>query len=157
MVYLDQQKYDEARQAFHQSLGPPTAPSGNEAITWNNIAWACLLTGNDDLKEEANGLSKQAYEQTPWVPQVKGTRGSVLVENGQIEEGIKLLEAALAENELTTDRAFNACYLALASIKLHNLRASRQYLEEARQLDADCPLIQRVVDALHAETGISCT
>jgi tetratricopeptide (TPR) repeat protein len=156
MVYLDQQQYDEARQAFHQSLAPPTAPSGNEAITWNNIAWVCLLTGNSDLREEADRLSKQAYEQTPWVSQVKGTRGSVLVENDRIDEGIKLLEAALEENELTADRAFNACYLALANIRRHNLRVSDQYLQEARQLDADCPLIQRVVDALNAETDIPC-
>jgi len=145
-------RFDEARSLFlelAESDEPPANEPQNKAIFLNAIAWADLLTGDANLLEEADRYSQQAMRATPWVAAIKGTRGSVLVTLGRLDEGMRLLEQAIHEHDENDNKALNACFLAIGFKKAGDVVASQRYLEEARSLDPECPLIPRVLEAMN--------
>ena len=144
ILLLDLKRNAEAKDCFVNALDQSTLQPAEEAILWNNIAWSKLMIGDPELVTEADELSKQAFECLPWYAPVKGTRGSVLIERGQYDAGLELLRAALLDNEEATSKAINACYMALAMLRQGNPAEAEQHLEQARRLDAKCPLIERV-------------
>ena len=52
------------------------------------------MLADPTLLEEAERFSRQALGELPWLSYVRGTRGSVLIELGQIDEGVQHVEAA---------------------------------------------------------------
>ncbi len=134
--------FQEARE--HANITPET-----DAFLQNNIAWSNLLTRDPSALKEADEFSARAYAALPWMPPVKGTRGSVLVELGQFSEGIELLSQALRMNEEGYNRAFNAAFLALAHLKLGNTNQAEVFLDVARSHDRTCLLISRVESELY--------
>ena len=70
--------------------------------------------------------------------------GSVLIELGRIDEGVELLGQAFDGNMTKQNKAFNACYLALAMSRKGDEGEATRFLEKARRLDSTCPLIGRV-------------
>jgi tetratricopeptide (TPR) repeat protein len=112
----------------------------------DTIAWANLMRGDPGLLEETDQFSKEAYEAVPWSSYFAGTRGAVLVDLGQTEAGMELLRTALKKNKDAYNKAANACYLALGEAKLGNADAARKHLEMARELDAKCPVLERIAE-----------
>jgi tetratricopeptide (TPR) repeat protein len=104
-----------------------------------------------DLLAEADAYSREAFEFAPWVPQFKGTRGCTLVELGRFLEGLSLLRSAMRECDTPDDKAWCACYLALAEAGRGNRAESEQYLHSARLLEPDCVALVRVTRALQSE------
>ncbi len=140
ILCLDQGDYLRAREIFHQIM-PTQKPSKsnlNHYLILNNIAYVDVLLEDPALLAEADDFSKQAYQIGPWEPSFIGTRGSVLVAMGKLEEGIKLLNEAFQAQSTAGNKAENACHLAVAHARMKNLRTAEDYLDLARQLDPDC-------------------
>jgi Tfp pilus assembly protein PilF len=74
---------------------------------------------------------------------LKGTRGIVLVEKGEFDEGISLLKQAMEENETPHHKAINAAYLAITEIRRGNIERAQHYHDVALQFDVSCSLIKR--------------
>ena len=68
------------------------ALSPNNVVALNNLAWLYFENGNPKARE----LGKKAYELAPGNAGVADTYGWILVNEGEVNEGIKLLEQALA-------------------------------------------------------------
>jgi tetratricopeptide (TPR) repeat protein len=143
MILAHRQDHREARSACLTALESPEASSESHAYLWNNIAWEDLMIGDSALLEEADRLSEQALTELPWIPAVKGTRGSVLVELGRSDEGVSLLQQAHRENASPSNRALNACYLAMAMARQGDLPRAREFVTEAERLDPACLLLER--------------
>jgi peptidase M50-like protein/tetratricopeptide repeat protein len=143
MILAHRQDHREARSAYLTALESPEASSEIQPYLWNNIAWEDLMIGDSALLEEADQLSEQALTELPWIPAVKGTRGSVLVELGRSDEGVSLLQQAHRENASPSNRALNACYLATAMATQGDLPSAREFVTEAERLDPACPLLER--------------
>lgn len=141
VVYVDLQRYEEARECFLKLLARTDLEPIQDALFRSNLAWSNLMLGDSRLRSEADSMSKQAFEALPWLADVRGTRGSVLVELGEYELGIELLERALREQTNEKSQALNACYLAMAATRLGLPEEAKRRLEQARQLDPSCPLI----------------
>ena len=62
----------------------------DDAATLNNMAWALHQTGDPKAEQYA----RRAYAQRQDVASISDTLGWILVSNGQLEEGVKLLKAA---------------------------------------------------------------
>lgn len=144
-ILSKQRKHREARTVYLEVLGRPEMTPEILAHAWNNIAWTDLMIGDATVREEANRFSEQAIAELPWLSCIKGTRGSVLIELDRVEEGIPFLEQAFRENHEPSDKALNACYLAIAMTKLGDTQKAREYLEEAKRLDPACQLLERAV------------
>jgi hypothetical protein len=108
-----------------------------------------LMIATPPLLEEADQFSRQALEEIPWSSYAKGTRGSLLIELGQIDEGVPLVEQALWEHDKASDKSLNACYLAIAMIERGDSPNGRKYIELARKHDPNCPLLERAIRRLN--------
>ncbi len=78
-----------------------------------------------------------------------GTRGTVLVEMGQLEEGIKLLKEAFEKHPAEPNKALNACHLAIAYSRMGDRQQAENYLKLARQFDPESSLIERAETELN--------
>jgi Tfp pilus assembly protein PilF len=134
-----------SRETFLQILGTEEAQEpGLHYILLNNIAYLDCLLGNPALLPEADDYSTQAYKHLPWVPAILGTRGTVLVELGQFEEGIALLKRAMSLHVDKQGKAANACHIAIGEWRRGNPSTARKYLATARTLDSKSFLIPYV-------------
>ncbi len=141
---LDLREFSLARECYLRLLAPTEKQAGvMKAIMLNNIAYVDAVLGKPELLQEADRYSAAAMADMSWMPAIKGTRGTVLVELGKIEEGIELLREAMQGHAEAHGKAQNACFLAMAEAKWGDFAQSRKYLDEARRLDASCFLLER--------------
>lgn len=84
------------------------------AWLWANIAWSALKAGRSDLGEEIDAYSRLAFEKMPDRPEMRGTRGAVLVWRGDFVTGAPLLVAAIRHAGDRIDRADFCAFLSNA-------------------------------------------
>jgi tetratricopeptide (TPR) repeat protein len=136
IVFMKMRRFSEARDAFLALLSSEEAKDPyRKYILYNNVAYADVLLRNPDLLPEADRYSGEAIRQIGWESSVIGTRGAVLMETGRVEEGIHLLQKALADNREDSGKASDAFHLAVAEQRRGNEAESRRYLALARKYD----------------------
>jgi hypothetical protein len=115
-------------------------------IAKNNVAYCdCLLEAN---LAQADRYSSEIVGVFPWQPHFNGTRGAVLLGMGRANDAVEFLEKAI---HLHTDNAARweaACFLAIAHADLGDRARAREYLDLARDLDADNIVLARARRAL---------
>lgn len=147
--HMQKGEYANARELFKSALerfdsGAPDSLKHLRPLLINNLAYATLLAGGEGSMEEADRRSLEAYEAAGWMASVKGTRGAVLVEKGEVDDGLKHLKEAMEEHTEPYLKAYNACSLARAYLKKSDPGTAREYLNKAHGLDPNCPLIASV-------------
>jgi putative PEP-CTERM system TPR-repeat lipoprotein len=75
-----------------------------DPLMLNNLAWALHERGED----RALDLAHRAYTAAPHVPEVADTYGWILVQMGKVEEGLDVLEKALAKAPANLDIRYHA-------------------------------------------------
>jgi tetratricopeptide (TPR) repeat protein len=151
IIYLEKEENQKARDVFKNiyDLIPPEQENNEfKYIILNNLAYADIMLRDTTLLQEADALSKEALERTPWLPFVKGTRGAVLVELGNLDDGLRLLEEAKSRHTETSGKANNACFISIAKSRQGQLNESQSYIALAKQLDPDNSLIKRAEEEL---------
>ncbi len=138
-------RYSDAMRSYALLLGR-FKKQGLPDMDWhllNSIASCCILSRRQDLLGRAEICSRAASKKNPLSPYCRGTRGSVLVETGQIDAGLKELLYAFQNVPGRVGRALTACYIGIAEAKKGNPAASRHYFDTARKLDSKCVLLDR--------------
>jgi hypothetical protein len=102
-----------------------------------------LHVGPPEDHERADRLSQRLLALSNSIS-TRGTRGSVLVDLGRVEEGKRLL----AETSSKMDRAYANAFLALAAKAEGQLDAARKHAAAARKTDPASPVLARVTDLL---------
>jgi tetratricopeptide (TPR) repeat protein len=101
-----------------------TLADTNNAIVMNNLAWLYQETGDARSVETA----RKALEIAPDSPDVLDTVGWILVQNDQIDEGLRHLRRS---TELNSDSAWAHYHLGIALIKTGSRTEARVALERA--------------------------
>jgi len=141
---IEGQRFSEARTLFQKLLQDSDADDlGVRALLMNDIACVDVLIGGKELLNEADEYSDYALKILPWTAGIKGTRGMVLVERGDLLNAIPLLEGSLREAEEPWGRAQSACFLAIAEARRGNHEKASSYLQLARELHPECFLMAR--------------
>jgi hypothetical protein len=91
-----------AREAYLRALGRDDLAPMARATLQNNLAWTDLMIGGGDLLDEADRFSCEAMELGVTAAWLKGTRGSVLIERGSVDQGLAQVREAFEGN---TDHA----------------------------------------------------
>jgi tetratricopeptide (TPR) repeat protein len=155
LAQLGAEDFPAARETLVECLAACGEDLQQRALSLNNVAWCDLFLDAPLWLDEAESYSAEAFRIAPWLAPIRGTRGMVLVECGELDEGIDLLKKALAGNRDARSRATNACCLAIAFARKRELDESRRHLAKARKLDANCSLIARAEKELGAlEVGV---
>jgi tetratricopeptide (TPR) repeat protein len=142
ILYL-QKKYPEAMRAYALLVGRYKKHENLDSLLLNDIAYSCVLMNKPELLARADACSRVALKKMPWMVYLKGTRGSVLVELGKYDEGLKLLHDAMQNHPAKSGQALNACYIGIAEARRGNSAESRNYFTLARKFDPDCILLDR--------------
>jgi hypothetical protein len=127
---LSETQLNEIRGFFLERLQHPGLSESARALESNNLAAVDLTIGRPDLLEEADELSRFAYEALP-IPAVTSTRGSALVAMGRHAEGCALLERALPGLQSLSKDSTHA-NLALGALLVGDLFAARSHLGSIR-------------------------
>lgn len=148
ILLIECRDYEAARRCFTQLLTRDGNPPTVRAMMLNNIAYVDALLGGTDRLTEADCYSQEAMSFIGWMPSVKGTRGTTLLELGRIEEALPLLRESMEQAEGLSGKAQNACFISIGEARRGNLLQSQKYLDEARQLAPTCFMIDRAEQAL---------
>ncbi|MHB8858143.1 MAG: site-2 protease family protein [Thermoleophilia bacterium] len=136
--------YVRARKVWSSLLDFEVLSPTLRFLTFNNLAGADIMIGDQNLIDEADQYSSEAIKNLPWIEELKGTRGAVLVEMGYVDEGLEMLLSAKANSKQRPENeALLDCMIAIAEKRKGNGTAAENYLQLASQLDPDCPMIDR--------------
>ncbi|HEY5729958.1 MAG TPA: site-2 protease family protein [Anaerolineales bacterium] len=145
VIQMAHEEYLVSRETFLQLLQTEEGKApALHYILLNNVAYLNALLGDPSLLPEADQYSAEALKHLPWMPPVIGTRGTVLVELGQIEEGIALLTKAMSLHTDKHGKALNACHIALGEFRRGDAVTAHKYFATAQTLDPACVLLPRV-------------
>jgi len=149
-VKLRQGEYREAREAALEKLNAVDKPRGSERIVLlNDIAFLDALIGDEEVYDEADRFSDEAYRAAPSTAAIIGTRGSVLVCIGEVEEGRRLLRKAYRLLTDPADRSEEAAWLAIAEDALGRRGKAERWLAKAEGLDASAPSVRIARSRMH--------
>ena len=110
--------------------GTNTADGPSTAIL-DSLACLPLYYGLSSLLEESIGYIELAIQKEPDAITLKGTKGSILIELGRLEEGMNLIDEVAASSQSENDRAICHYYKALGILKSGDRTAARLLLREA--------------------------
>lgn len=110
----------------------------------DGLACIPLFYGYERLLARAFASIEQAILLAPNEITLKGTKGSLLVEQGLVEEAVLLLEEVSRSTESDNDRAICSYYLALAAYKRGNLPEAVRRYREASVKFSHCVVASRI-------------
>jgi hypothetical protein len=152
-------RFAEARDVFSALVDDDerregTIPRGRYrapyAIHLNNLAWADLMLADPELVPEANAASARAIELLPGPPAIWGTRAFALIVTSHFAEGTSLARKAFNKEKDPTNRALQACVVAIGYARNWRFADSERWHALAGSLDPRCALLDRVTQELEA-------
>ena len=150
ILLLELRQYEAARDCFIKLLDRPDNPPSTRALMLNNVAYVDALLGGRERLAEADRYSQEAMSLIGWMPAVKGTRGTTLLESGKIEDALVLLREAMEHADNSSGKAQNACFISMGEARRGSLGQSKSYLDEATKLMPDCFLLERATTEFQA-------
>lgn len=128
IVALRNNAFDEAIHYFHQVLDQDSVAQHLLAITWNNLGYASLLA-----RHPAQGYeyAQKAMWVLPWYAYPMGTMGIALVETGEAQKGVELLEEAIRRHTDPSAIADLTSFVALGYFRLGAHDRAHTTLEKA--------------------------
>jgi len=142
--------YREAREAALERLHAADEPRGSQRIVLlNDIAFLDVLIGDEELYDEADRFSAEAHRAAPNTGAIMGTRGSVLVCIGEVEEGRRLLRKAYRLLTDPADRSEEAAWMAIAEHALGRRSQAKKWLARAERLDTTAPSLRIARTRMH--------
>jgi hypothetical protein len=115
---------------------------------YNNLGWAHLISYSEKGLQQADDYSSKAYLLNPKHPNVLGTRACVLIEKGELDDGIVLLKKAVKIREPIDDKMNDPAgfiYLAYGFYLKEKYVKARYCLDKVRKyenkLDPDYQMV----------------
>jgi tetratricopeptide (TPR) repeat protein len=130
----------------------PKLPSTNLAAFLDSYLTTHLDQGTIANSSYFDQFSQKLMTTTHQSITAQGTRGSVLIDLGRIDEGSAMLREVLSKTTSDLDKTYANIFLALAEKQKGNLDAARAHAREAVSVNHDCPAIQRISDLLLVST-----
>ena len=136
---------------YRQQLSESKLSSDKRHLMLDAFATCVLMYGSYEFLAEADRYSEELFQSRPDAWTVKGTRGSILIEKGDIEGGAAMLKDVIQHDPSSFDRAIAASFLALAELKQNNREAAVQWLRISRDFDPHCASMHRIEALLLAK------
>ncbi|HEY1108265.1 MAG TPA: site-2 protease family protein [Opitutaceae bacterium] len=118
--------------------------------------WA-VFSGQRENIAEVDSWSAELFEYRGREYTVWGTRGSVMLFNGKMQEGVELLTRMMAEDDSPLDRAIGGCFLAWAAQQSGDTMARDRWWDESLRANGEKPAIAWVAQELFPGTHVQST
>jgi hypothetical protein len=146
---------DALLKKYREKLASPDI-STEERCSWlDAFATGVLMFGANQFLTEADRYSAELLSLKPDDLSYKGTRGSVLIEKGDLNAGIAMLEEVMSGSTDANDLAISASFLALAYWKQGNRTEALRWLTTSREIDPRCASMRRISRFIEQETAPS--
>ena len=126
IAYIKIGDYEKARELIETLI--PSIQDGiqkkYESYIYNGLAWVYLLLNR---LEDAEKYSKLAFQAGATIENIRGTRGSVLIEMGKIEEGKEILIDQVDFNFPNSQTLVASMYLSWAFHQLKKTKKAKKY------------------------------
>lgn len=143
--------FDEAIALWDQLLDAENASDVEKAYLLDMLASIVINHGQRQYLTQADGWSQEAMELAGYSKTIQATRGAILVELGEYEEGKQmLLLLTKPENDLT-DIVISNYYLAKADQRLGNSEHARRWLKQAEQASKKVPVLPEMFVSIKQE------
>jgi hypothetical protein len=129
---------------YREQLSNPALSQHERALVLDGFATCVLMYGAREFLAEADRYSQELCELKPGEWTVKGTRGSILVETGDLVHGMAMLLEVMEHDPSAFDRAIAASFLALAEFKKCNQESALKWLRISQDLDPNCASALRI-------------
>ncbi len=128
VMYLKKGEYSKALDILLESVDTLNDKQNKkyQALVNNNIAWIYLIIS--DI-EKADIHSEMAYKLVPREKSFQGTRGSVLIEKGDIENGISMLVDLVDFKFINSQTMTAAMYLGFGFFLKDNHKEQKKYMD----------------------------
>jgi hypothetical protein len=145
---------EELLNPFREGLHRPEISPEQRRVWLDGFATCVLMYGANQFLAEADQYSEELLRLKPDECSYKGTRGSVLVEKGDLATGITLLEECM-KSDSRNDRAISASFLALACLKQGKRDEALRWLAISREIDPRCISMRRIAKLVESTAGKS--
>ncbi len=152
VALLEQGYFKEGRLIFREIIIDKEISELERGIFLNNIAYANYRINDPELLEESLELSEAAFNLVPWELAIRSTRGSILIEAGQLEEGIKLLNDRRYQMLPDPTYANVKSTLAIGYAKQGKIELARKNLQRAKDFDPDNEMAKRAEAFIQKES-----
>lgn len=113
-----------------------------------------IYHGRIDLLPEADMWSSEALRYAPQAITVMGTRGSILMELGKIDEGMTMLRDVEKRTECPVDKTICSAYLAKGHQIKGEVDLAQKWMARAQAINADHVVVKRIAKEMsHAASG----
>ena len=142
------EKFQEARESMRHLSREMEGDAKIRAETLDALACIPLFSGYMELLDDAMDCIGRALIEAPEMITLKGTKASLLVEKGRLDEGMSMLEEVLAKTESDNDRAICKYYMALAYRRKGEVNRAHEWLRDAQKFAPQCLVRQRISQEL---------
>ena len=140
---LKQDDFERARNMVQSFLDRPP-PLPEKLYLLDYLACLPFMDGLPGCLSDADRWSAQALELQPENLSLKGTRGSILIEQGKFAEGELLLDEVYAKSEADIDKGIASLFLALAQKHRGDVTAAIRWGKRAKRIYPVPWLLQRI-------------
>jgi len=119
-------------------------------------AFACvvLLSGASAYLPEADEYSRKLAEAKPNDSSVLATRGSILIELGQLDDGMKILQRIYEHEQRPFNRGLAAAFMALGYARRDDVDSARHWVGLGREADPECIPLNRIEGLLSSRSPV---
>jgi predicted Zn-dependent protease len=137
--------YAKARAVCEHYLSTLTSPAA-KSLLLDCLVSLVVIDGITAYAQEAYQWCERALEAAPDRIALRGTKGSLLVELGRVEEGVSILEEVYKGSRSEMDQGIAALYLAIAAQNSGDTKGARRWTRRARWLHPEPWLYQRLIE-----------
>jgi len=120
----------------------------------NAFATIVLLSGASAYLPEADEYSRKLAEAKPNDSSVLATRGSIWVELGRVDDGMKILQSVYEHEQSPFNRGLTAAFMALGYARRSDVESARHWVSLAREADPECVPLERIESPLLSRSPV---
>jgi len=150
-IKLTYRRYDEAIALLDQLLNAEKASDAEKAYILDTLAAIVINHGQKQYLTQADRWSQEALKLAGHSKTIQGTRGAILIELGQYEEGKQMLFPITEPDNDPFDIAISSYYLAKADHHLGNNEQAWKWLKQAEQVGEKVPGLSEMFAGIKQE------
>jgi tetratricopeptide (TPR) repeat protein len=150
-IKLAYRRFDEAIALLDQLLNPENASDAEKAYILDTLASIVINHGQKQYLAQADRWSQEALKLAGHSKTIQGTRGAILIELGQYEEGKQTLFPLTELDNDPLDIAISSAYLAKADHHLGNNEQAWKWLKQAEQVGEKVPSLSEMFASIKQE------
>lgn len=131
--------FDEAVALYNRLLSSPNVSGAERVYILDMLTSIVIIHGQKQYVAQADVWSQEAMKLAGNSKTVRGTRGAILIELGEYEEGMQMLLQLTEPDNDSIDIAISSCYLAEAEHRLGNGEQAWSWFKLAEKTGKQIP------------------